>query len=159
MLPVVLSTETLSNARFSASLALSGQTLTGGVSENFTIFVDITPAFLSGISGALSPGDFTVAGAIRPRISGVQINGQLGEVFGTVYFGATTNIFGIAADVFPGFLDVQGELRGAQAYPQGLYLEMRTGALSVYLDQWTPVDVSTTNTWEDINIEDAFCEV
>lgn len=158
MLPVTLAVESYSNHRFSESGTPDPIGLLAFASDQFLIFYDVTPAFPSGIGTALSLGDVAVSGQIRPKISGIQILGSLGAASAEVYFGNSIQILGQDLYTKTSDLYAEGQLVDNQAYPMGLFLEMRVGDLNVYLDQWEPY-TPPTDVWEDKDKYDLFCEV
>jgi hypothetical protein len=158
VLPVTLAVETYSNHRIYQQGTPDSLELVAHASDTFTIFVNTTPAFPSGVGLANSLGSFSVSGQISPKIPGVSLATALGVPSAEVYFGNSIPIFGIDLNVDTYPLYAEGQIVDNQAYPTGLFLEMRVGDFSIYLDQWQPhpppVDV-----WEDINKYDLFCEV
>lgn len=158
MLPVTLAVETYSNHRVSQQGTPDSLELIAHASNTFTIFVNTTPAFPGGVELASSFGLFSVSGQISPKIPGVSLTTALGIPSVEVYFGNSIPIVGIDLNVDTYSLYAEGQIVDNQAYPTGLFLEMRVGDFSIYLDQWQP-HAPPVDVWEDINKYDLFCEV
>jgi len=158
VLPVTLAVETYSNHRVSQQGTPDSLELIAHASDTFTIFVNTTPAFPGGVELASSFGLFSVSGQISPKIPGVSLTTALGIPSVEVYFGNSIPIVGIDLNVDTYSLYAEGQIVDNQAYPTGLFLEMRVGDFSIYLDQWQP-HAPPVDVWEDINKYDLFCEV
>ena len=159
MLPSVYAVETYANSRSSDSVSMPALQINGTASENFQLFVNTTPAFVTGVSAAGSVGTYTVTGQIRPKITGVQASFASGDLSAEVYFGNSITLIGVGGEFTTVPLFAEGQIVDNQAYPMGLLLEMRTSTLDVYIDQWIPVEPTLRDAWEEVDRLQAYCEV
>lgn len=158
MLPTTLAVETYSNHRVSQQGTPVSLELIASASDNFMLFVNTTPALPGGVELASSFGLFSVSGQISPKIPGVSLTTALGIPSVEVYFGNSIPITGIDLNADTYSLYAEGQIVDNQAYPTGLFIEMRVGDFSIYLDQWQP-HTPPVDVWEDIDKYDLFCEV